>query len=42
MNNIGAKQKLDTGSDITITNEKFWKNIREPTLKNTKKFARGI
>ena len=36
------KLQLDTGSDITIINEKTWKKLGKPSLLNLGKVTRGV
>ena len=42
MNNKEVKFKLDTGSNVTLINEKTWKKIGRQTLLKTEKIAYGI
>ena len=40
--NIKIKLQLDTGSDITIINEKTWRKMAKPSLLTTRKVACGV
>ena len=42
INHIRIKLQLDTGSNITIINEKTWKILGKPSLLTRGKVARGI
>lgn len=42
MNKVEVKLQIDAVIDITIINEKTWKNIGEPTLTKNQKIAFGV